>query len=259
MNAKASLAIVALFAAILWRAEVEIRGWAGLSWISYLHIAVVAGLAVFLTWVWVVTKNLTRKRRAAFISVLLLVFLVLYAPFDFVTRAYFEGHVQTMQLALPWVWFLLPVAIFCIYRLFVKLRWSACLVGCGCFWLSWLIALAVLYVLPEKGTVDLIHTLKTGWIIPPLIFGLGYPLAHAHDLVEAGGKEAKKRDWFTFWVHFVFGAGLGGLLGIAVWGRPQFHIYDSMSAGILCIGGGALLGGILAGLGGENFWDDLLN
>ena len=68
---------------------------------------------------------------------------------------------------------------------------------------------------------------------------------------------AKKtdRDWFGFWAHFVFGAVAGAVAGLWVWGRPDFGFYDSGRAGWLCIGGGALLGGLLAGLGRESFWE----
>jgi hypothetical protein len=63
------------------------------------------------------------------------------------------------------------------------------------------------------------------------------------------------RDWVGFWVHFVFGAILGAVIGLWVWGRPVFRLYDSSLAGFLCIGGGALLGGLLAGFGRDSFWE----
>jgi hypothetical protein len=65
----------------------------------------------------------------------------------------------------------------------------------------------------------------------------------------------KQIDWFAFWVHFAFGAVIGAVAGLWVWGRPSFHLYDSSLAGVGCIGGGALLGGLLAGVGRESFWE----
>jgi hypothetical protein len=31
-------------------------------------------------------------------------------------------------------------------------------------------------------------------------------------------------DWVRFWMHFVFGALAGGLIGIAIWGQGWFWI-----------------------------------
>jgi len=62
-------------------------------------------------------------------------------------------------------------------------------------------------------------------------------------------------DWFAFSVHFCCGAIIGGLIGLSIWGRPNFGLYNSRLAGLICIGGGALLGGLLAGCGRESFWD----
>ncbi len=64
------------------------------------------------------------------------------------------------------------------------------------------------------------------------------------------------KDWFGFWVHFVFGAIAGAFIGLWVWGRPAFGFYESSLAGIICIGGGAILGGLLAGFGRDRFWEN---
>lgn len=63
------------------------------------------------------------------------------------------------------------------------------------------------------------------------------------------------RDWFGFWVHFAFGAVMGAAIGLWVWARPAFRLYDSSLAGVMCIGGGAVLAGLLAGFGRETFWE----
>ena len=60
-------------------------------------------------------------------------------------------------------------------------------------------------------------------------------------------------SWTGFFVHFVFGAVLGGLLGTAVWGWALDG--QSAMAGLLCIGGGALLLGLIAGFFGDRFWE----
>ena len=62
-------------------------------------------------------------------------------------------------------------------------------------------------------------------------------------------------DWFSFWVHFVCGALVGGAFGLGVWAWPAMEIYDSTLAGVLCIGGGACILGLLAGVLREQFWE----
>jgi hypothetical protein len=52
-------------------------------------------------------------------------------------------------------------------------------------------------------------------------------------------------DWLRFWVHFVCGALLGGLLGIH-WQSP------------LWICGCALAVGLVAGIWGDRFWNRFL-
>lgn len=66
-----------------------------------------------------------------------------------------------------------------------------------------------------------------------------------------------KIDWFAFWVHFFFGALLGGVVGLGVWSRPWFGLFSSGTAGLICIGGGASLGGLIAGCARDEFWEGL--
>lgn len=65
------------------------------------------------------------------------------------------------------------------------------------------------------------------------------------------------RDWFGFWVHVVFGAFIGALLGVSVRGYRALGLGHSSLAGVLSISGGALLGGLLAGFGRESFGSNL--
>jgi len=61
---------------------------------------------------------------------------------------------------------------------------------------------------------------------------------------------------FAFAVHFFFGAILGSVFGLGFW---AFHFSGSESArtGLLCIGGGALLCGLVAGIAKDEFWTRL--
>ncbi len=60
-------------------------------------------------------------------------------------------------------------------------------------------------------------------------------------------------SWTGFFVHFVFGAVLGGLLGTGIWAWALDG--QSAIAGLLCIGGGALFLGLSAGFLGDRFWE----
>ena len=64
-----------------------------------------------------------------------------------------------------------------------------------------------------------------------------------------------KRNWFGFWVHFLFGAVFGAVMGLWVWGRAE-GTNESMLVGILYIGGGALFFGFVAGWFKDKFWED---
>ena len=70
----------------------------------------------------------------------------------------------------------------------------------------------------------------------------------------------KKPDWrdrvAAFGVHFFFGAILGSAFGLALW---AFLRAENMTAagGVLCIGAGALLGGLVAGIAKDEFWTGL--
>lgn len=68
----------------------------------------------------------------------------------------------------------------------------------------------------------------------------------------------KKIDWAGLWLHALFGAVVGAVMGLWVWLRPRWGLYDSSFAGMVCVGGGALVVGIIAGLVRERFWDDLM-
>ena len=70
----------------------------------------------------------------------------------------------------------------------------------------------------------------------------------------------KKPDWrdrvSAFGVHFFFGSILGSAFGLACW-AIFFSSDKSSAACLLCIGGGALLGGLAAGIAKDEFWAGL--
>lgn len=61
------------------------------------------------------------------------------------------------------------------------------------------------------------------------------------------------RNWFGFWVHALVGAAFGAVIGLGIWTKSGF--LDSSQAGLFCIGGGAVVTALVAGFGGEDFWE----
>ena len=60
----------------------------------------------------------------------------------------------------------------------------------------------------------------------------------------------------AFGVQFFFGGIMGSALGLACW-AVFFSAEKSAAVCLLCIGAGALLGGLAAGIAKDEFWTDL--
>jgi len=176
MRADVALGIVAVLAGALWRLEVEWRGWAGLAWIEYFHLAVPVGVALFLVWTWFFLDVASGRKRAAVVAVLAL-FASLAVPFtEWSLRMAFNRFFFMrgfLKLLLFW-WLLSPSLVAGVLRAFrvpVTLRsWAlsqALFVG------AWPIATAVAEVFPQHGYADAIHAFKSGLVVPFFVVALG--------------------------------------------------------------------------------------
>jgi hypothetical protein len=68
-------------------------------------------------------------------------------------------------------------------------------------------------------------------------------------------REEATYDWERFWIHFIFGALLGGGTGFLFWlsnWHPGLSVWVCISIPSLAV---ALLGGIY----GDRFWDGFMN
>ncbi|MFO0649356.1 MAG: hypothetical protein U0326_24145 [Polyangiales bacterium] len=171
-----SLVAVAVVSGLLWRAEVELHGWAGLAWTGYFHLAVPASVALFLGWVawWIDAPTRAHRIRAV-------VALALYAAAavpatEWSLRIAFGcfGFLWDFWWLALWWWLLAPTTV---AGLLVACRappgWRRWLASQALFALApWLATIAI-GVFPQHGHSDLIHAVKSGAIVPFLVVALG--------------------------------------------------------------------------------------
>ena len=179
VNGWLSLAGMAIGAGLLWRLEIERHGWAGLTWISYDHWAVPIGVALFILWAVHFSGIAPVARRLKFVLVLSGSGVVL----------------GTLAGAALWNYFVVgPMALFStplfgrlVYVLYPGIPLVLWVIGWGfgmrisivrglaslfVFLSSYPIALLALRLI-RPGEADAIHTIKTGYIVPLLVVGLG--------------------------------------------------------------------------------------
>lgn len=179
-----SLAVVGLMGAAGWRLEVEYHGWAGLTWLGYFHWAIPFGVALFVLWAALVSDVRGPARRAALAASLALAALPLYGltlwalsqrfitgPTAFVARSpFWEPWLALAFLVLP----VIPAAAALIARRFgIRRSWRRLLVAVGLWYAGPVIAIALLRATEHRGAYDLIHTIKSGFVVPFLVGALG--------------------------------------------------------------------------------------
>lgn len=183
-----ALIVVAFADAILWRAEVEWHGWGGLFWISYFHWAIPIGAVLFLLWLFFFCELVPRPNRPVFFAVLAAFCILSYKPILWSL----QWHYEEGPLAYYRLMFLRPIhlflqrsAVFIIYpaipcSVWLVARFSRIRISTGRFIVSLLIWLAsvplaclALAIIDHVGGSDSIHAIKSGFVIPPLVFALG--------------------------------------------------------------------------------------
>lgn len=182
-----SLIATALLCGLLWRGEVEYRGWAGLLWLTYFHSAIPAGFALFLLWA---NQCIDMEWRKKVFFNLVAVFYGVCSYFAFaLSLGYaFAGGSSTMLAtfhAPAWLqpalygssfllMLLLPVGTHLIVRVFQKkvpLHFLFfAIIG---MLLSVPLSIVLLQLLHHKGGHDTIHAIKSGMLIPFWVFSLG--------------------------------------------------------------------------------------
>jgi hypothetical protein len=198
-----TLVALALAAGLAWRAELEMRGgWPGLTWIGYFHFAIPVFVGAFIFWSTVVAPV---RRRAWFGCVLAALacvgagasWLAIYlrnigGPNGLIFLINLGGGPDgdfalgmrrfKMLFWLSYgVWPLIPLSFCVCCRHFgVAVTWRRAALSAALFVASWPLAVAVRWcvglVVVVPGYHDLIHALKSGYVIPFLMLSLGLPL-----------------------------------------------------------------------------------
>lgn len=179
MNApRLTLLATALLAAALWRLEVEHHGWAGLTWLGYFHLAIPVGALLFALWL---HHHTPRPARLALLATFALLTLIAYLTERIaldITYSRFPGPPLIFLTALTTTiaaFFAYPLTLWLTARaLGVPLRPRALALALALYAAAFPLTTTLLDALAHPGA-DLLHAIKSGAVIPPLLYALGHP------------------------------------------------------------------------------------
>lgn len=189
-----SLLLVALFSGAFWRVELEWRwGWATLEWAWQYYWAFLVGAVCFTSWAIAVAQPLKRWRfelaMMAMFALTLEVFWTLLQslftrwlgpPPDVIGQAIWFTTCLT-----PFLWAVVPLVFGWICRWHgIRIHFGLPILSSILFVVSWPFAVWLLDIAGHRGGADLIHALKSGFVIPLLAISLGSPLLFARRPAE---------------------------------------------------------------------------
>lgn len=174
-------------------------GWLGRAYVDRIFpLGCAGGGAMFVAWAAVFADV---RRRWLFAGTLVLLSVPIYWFVDVIMRTTFAGGPMLfagalmasdgdwdrasrlleiryyLALAMPLLWPLIPMSLALVAWMFgAKPRWRTVLVAAVLFVLAWPLAVFVRMPVENLGSHDLIHAVKSGFIIPFLFVALGIPL-----------------------------------------------------------------------------------
>ncbi len=182
------LTAIGIISALLWRVEIELHGWAGLDWIGYFHWAIPIGIALFLGWLFMFTPSLSNVKRGALVLATAIISIVWFLVIQFVLVYHFNqgssAFAQLMttgeklyQIYKDLIYVVIPLtpllfAAF-LFAFGLKSKLSQLALAILIYILACPVSVEILALLHHKGGADALHTIKSGVIIPFLMFGLG--------------------------------------------------------------------------------------
>lgn len=193
-----SLIILALASGFGWRIELEsTTGWASLAWVDTFHWTVPVAVAGFIVWASLVAPV---RQKMAFCCALGGLACVGYFGTGLALRLFFatgpsafffivdlgNGNAdlgmaifQILQSAVLLVLPFTPLVFCFVCRCFgASISLFHAVTSTILYLLSWPIAVLVRMPFEDIGGADLIHALKSGFVIPFLVLSLGYPLLY---------------------------------------------------------------------------------
>lgn len=206
MKPPITLVAISILIALLWRLEVEIRGWDGLNWLDYFHLAIPIGGLLFLGWICLVARSSPLLSRI--VGVAAAWGVAASFVLAFVASAYFVGGPSAISFSMmlgpvfdhihwvaPFIWLASLLILYSGYRLIFRFPSSMWIIGALLWVCSWHIGLLAITALPERGHDDLIHSLKTGWMIPFCVIAAGLPVLYTSqkESEQSGGLNALTR------------------------------------------------------------------
>ena len=190
-----TLLLVSLVAAAVFRLEVEYHGWTGLIWIGYFHWAIPIGVALFCGWLALFADIRPLWKRAAFvISAALFAAAIYYPVWIFLVWHYnwFIIYESWRRLAVQSSIFALlpaiPLAFAGLAWLFgQRFRWFHLAASLALFMLASPLTMLLRPLFDHAGYNDSIHTIKSGCIVPFLMFALGLLFLTRRPQLKSGG------------------------------------------------------------------------
>lgn len=188
MWARITLVAMGLLCGGLWRAEVAWHGWTGLRWLGYYHLAVPIGVVLFLVWLAMFSAVSPVWKKVFFLAAAALLAVVLHVVVSFALYFHFAYGPTSMPAFLThgpdrmsafgrilyFVYPGVPVLAWGVARVFgVRASLRRLALSVAVFLLALPVARAALDLSGHVGRPDSIHAIKSGFIVPLLMIGLG--------------------------------------------------------------------------------------
>lgn len=182
-----SLAALSILCGIIWRCEVEYHGWTGLIWIGYYHIAMPISFVLFLFWANQFFK-LNSPKRILMNTFAIILALAIYVSIRTSVYYVYTGGPKGLFLYLSNSEFMLklkkyqalitiplsPIAVFALLKVFkLKPSIKQLLLSELMLIISLPLSMFLLYVVDHEGGYDELHAIKSGFLIPFVIFTFG--------------------------------------------------------------------------------------
>jgi ABC-type phosphate transport system permease subunit len=182
-----SLILISILCGAIWRFEVEFHGWSSLTWLYYFHFAIPFSFGVFIFWANSFLDVQLKKRLLVNISAILFGFLLYYLLSKSLTFIFANGVSGMMLLLVTPRWEflfyrymifaiipLIPMGTYFILKAFgLRAPLKSLLISILGVIISIPLSIFILDFIDHPGGGDLIHTIKSGILIPFWIFFVG--------------------------------------------------------------------------------------